>query len=530
MSGVATESGTAKVSLEKSARLRDQGRAIPWAYLSVAVLVLLMAVQVVLSGIRQLPRLDEVGYGDSYVAYDVKHFLETGVIYRPPTEAPYNPVLYSPLLYTTLALPERWSLKLNPFFGPRIVVLSFFCFCVVLCGSLARKLGRHRAVMLWACALAMSIQIFDGWLCQLRSDFLAAAFSLLAIRLLMNRSRWTIAAAGIAAGVAFLFKLTFVAAIIAGLVWLIWNKRVRHALEFAIAAGFAGLSGYGFFYLREPQMLRSMLSVRSPVIDNKGAAEFLVLVIGQPVLILAVSMSLYMGWRFGRNWRLLFLFAGVSASVAMVTSRQAGANVNYYFEALLALAPAASVAILELRRTRIIGGMPRFFLAGVVAVVLIIPNVERTLIALHRLDSAALRERNAKLAALTDVLHNMTAFSAVPRFSLMCQAPPPITEPFLLRYLEMKHRVDLEPLRARVEAKDFELAITYVQTPSFRGVENLSPSLADSIQTAYVPFCKVDDVLIRIRKGIATPNAALKRLVNAGCVPMGAQGGDGADH
>lgn len=63
-----------------------------------ALLLLFLTGCVYLAAIQlaHLFLLDETGYGDSYVLYDVQHFAKTGVIYRDLSQPPYLPALYSP--------------------------------------------------------------------------------------------------------------------------------------------------------------------------------------------------------------------------------------------------------------------------------------------------------------------------------------------------------------------------------------------------------------------------------------------------
>jgi hypothetical protein len=73
------------------------------------------------------------------------------------------------------------------------------------------------------------------WLVLLiRSDFLGIGFSLLAVRLLMSRRRWMPLLAGISAGLATQFKLTFIAATAAGALWLSFRREWR-VLSFFLA-------------------------------------------------------------------------------------------------------------------------------------------------------------------------------------------------------------------------------------------------------------------------------------------------------
>ena len=53
-----------------------------------------------------LLQLDDIGYGDSYILYDVQHFQRTGEVYRDLSQPPYLPAQYSPLVYMMYALPR----------------------------------------------------------------------------------------------------------------------------------------------------------------------------------------------------------------------------------------------------------------------------------------------------------------------------------------------------------------------------------------------------------------------------------------
>src|SRR6202022_399653 len=164
--------------------------------------------------------LSEVGYGDSYILYDVLHFQHTGRIYREPSHPPYPPALYGPLVYMLYSLPGRIGTGArNLFVGPRLIALTMFLLCVGVVVSIVRTLIPARFAWLWGVLLAGSISSMRIWVLQLRGDFPAIFFSLLAIRLLLVRSRWAVILAGVCAGFATQFKLTYVAALAAGSLW-----------------------------------------------------------------------------------------------------------------------------------------------------------------------------------------------------------------------------------------------------------------------------------------------------------------------
>src|SRR5690348_14610158 len=118
--------------VHRETRMRLQVRRLPWTYWALGAFALMVAAQHVVSVAADLPRLAEVGYGDSYIWYDVEHYRQTGQIFHNLADPPYNPTIYSPLLYMALASPPRWVSAHNPFLGPRLVVLLFFAACTLL--------------------------------------------------------------------------------------------------------------------------------------------------------------------------------------------------------------------------------------------------------------------------------------------------------------------------------------------------------------------------------------------------------------
>lgn len=84
------------------------------------------------SHVPKLFPLDEVGYGDSYVLYDVLHIQNTGEIYRELSQPPYLPAQYSPLMYMLYSLPGSAIASENPFLGPRFIALAAFLSCLAV--------------------------------------------------------------------------------------------------------------------------------------------------------------------------------------------------------------------------------------------------------------------------------------------------------------------------------------------------------------------------------------------------------------
>jgi hypothetical protein len=125
----------------------------------VLVALCLVGVATLVHPASQLFQLEEAGYGDSYILYDVVQFQRTGYIYRDLSVPPYLPAQYSPLLYLLLSVPGRFASWESPFVGPRLVVLAAFAMCVTRLASIVRTIIPGRFVWMWAILLAASISV-----------------------------------------------------------------------------------------------------------------------------------------------------------------------------------------------------------------------------------------------------------------------------------------------------------------------------------------------------------------------------------
>ena len=180
------------------------------------IMLCLMSTPALFRNVSSLFLLDEAGYPDSYIIHDVLQFRKTGSIYRDLSQSPYLPAVYSPMVYILYALPGRVVAWENPFLGPRLVAITAYLVSIGIVISLVRVLAPAGFVWVWGLLLASSISSMWEWILQIRGDFPGICFSLLAIRLLLSRSRWAVPLAGLCAGLALQFKITFVAAVAAG--------------------------------------------------------------------------------------------------------------------------------------------------------------------------------------------------------------------------------------------------------------------------------------------------------------------------
>ena len=467
--------------------------------------------------------LDEAGYGDSYVLYDVLHFRDTGEIYRDLSQSPYLPAQYSPLMYIVYSLPGRAIASENPFLGPRFIALAAFLSCLAVVVSIVRVLVPVRYAWAWGLLLAASVISFhdwQNWIISVRGDFPGIVFSLLTLRLLLARSPRAVLPAGLCAGLAVQFKITLVTALAAGFLWLLFRKRWRELAVFATAGTLSSAGPYLFFWAREPRMLSQMTAVVPGIKDLPGLLKLSFKAIREPVALLALLALPPVGTRFGQRWTLLFLFACISFVIAEVAAVQAGANINYFFEALLALVPAAVLGILRL----IHWARQRIGVAAFLSAVILFHFLPPTVLDLYQMlwlqsPSREVERWNDQFRKARNVLGGYHIFSTAPRLALLDPAPA-LTEPYLMSYLQQIGKFDPQPILERIRNMEFDVVITPARRVSWRGVPHIAPDLRHAIEGSYVPQCMTFGALVQVPRARPGDDALLQELNRNGCVPL----------
>jgi len=458
-----------------------------------------------------LTLLDEAGYGDSYILYDVLHLQKSGHIYRDLSDPPFLPAQYSPLLYFAFAGVNRLFDLANPFIGPRLLVMTAFGACIAVTVSIVKSYLSERRTWVWAILLIASSFTLWDWLLQLRADFLGITFSLLAIRLLMSDRRWAASAAGLCAGMALQFKLTFVAAAATGTLWLIWRQQWGSLWRFVAVAAASSVGLYLLYWLREPRMFAQMLALAPGVPDRSGAADLLLIALVQPVMVFALIGIPSSVTRNDPHWWLLSGFAALSFGIAAITSVQAGAAINYYFEPLFAMVPLAVVGVRQMvQRTNAV-----HLAVSIVVFTLFVPSVQ----ALRNefVPARSVHARNEDFKALERVLRQYRIFSTMPRVALIDQAPQ-LLEPFLLSYLLRLRPIDQTPILRPIEEQRFDGVITGASVAGSRGITSVNPLLHAAIADAYVPYCTRQRLLLHLPRREQAMAARLARDMAAiGC-------------
>jgi hypothetical protein len=477
------------------------------------------ALVLVLRVTADLPKLDETGYPDSYMLYDAEQFRRTGVIYRDIATPPYPPAQYSPLLYVLLSIPGRVIETANPFLGPRLVILLAFVACVAAVASIARAVIPARSAGAWGMLLASSIGTMPGWVVQLRGDFPAAAFSLLSIRLLLGSGQWAAPLSGAAAGLAFQFKITFVAALAAGSVWLLALGRHRDFVRFAAAGVIFALGPYLYFQLREPQTIGWVLSHNLSIRDYRGLVKLALPSAREPVFLLAIAALPLVIGRGRPRWLLLVLFAIVSFAVALVAGTHPGSAANYFFEGLFAVTPLAALGALRLVDVRWRWVTSALLAAELLAVYEVAPNFVIAHRELDKLSSASRLAERRPIEMLGVALPGHRVLSLVPRVALLTDNPI-IIEPWFMAYLQSQGRFDTAPIRERIRRQEFEAVVTFASAGQYRGVPFAPPDVMSEIAHSYLPFCVPGpDFVVHLPRGQVASSVLGARLRELGCAP-----------
>jgi hypothetical protein len=460
--------------------------------------------------------LDEAGYPDTYVLYDVLRYQNDGVIYRDLSQPPYLPSLYSPLMYILYSLPVR--IAENPFVGPRLVVLAAFLSCLGAVVSIVRELIPVRFAWVWAVLLVGSTRSLWDWILRLRGDFIGIAFSLLAIRLLMSRSSGAAVLAGLCAGLATQFKITFVAALAAGASWLLLRRQWKDLAGFVVAGVITSAGVYLVFAIREPRML-SQITTLGTIVDLRGWVKFVYQAATEPVVLFALMALPPIAWRSWSRWSLLFFFFAVSFAIGVLTDLQVGGGENYFFEALFAAIPMAVLGILRLMVVAARHIQLGVFLTALFGAYLLAPRAQEIRLQVEQ-PPPSVAVRNEAFRKLEHALHGRRIFSTVPRLAFVDPAPP-LMEPFLLNYMLLNGTFDPQPLLAAIRRSEFDVVITFTNRIIWRSLPQIGPDLREAVTSAYQPQCQLDRWLMHLPRQPRPTSAALAReLADAGCVPI----------
>jgi hypothetical protein len=460
--------------------------------------------------------IGEAGYGDAFVIHDVLHYWRTGVTYRDFSTPPYTATIYGPLLYRALALSYHVVGTDNPFLGPRLVVLFAFIGCVLAAGVLAERLQRTTRAAFIGAGLACTPAALSDWILQVRGDLPAVFCGLLALLLVVSGQRAALVGAGALVALAPLFKSSYVAVPVAIVVWLLLRRRGVDAIVFGASVLAVAIGGLLTFIVLEPEMLTNLRAL--PVLpEYRGAVHLIWEVAREPVVWLA-AVAVVVRRHDSSTFQLLALAAVASGAVAVATSIQIGANINYYFELMFLCSVLATYPLTHLLRN--ISPVRLAAACGITVVLWVVPNgVVANLKQAYSTVSQGSGGSDAVWTPLERALDGRRVFTTLPRVAMM-QAVPVITEPFLHSVWERTGRQDTRAIADSILRGEYEAVVTSPERPSYRGLPHVTESISQAISTAYVPFCTTKKFTVHLPRTdapVELPETMAKALREAEC-------------
>lgn len=432
-------------------------------------------------------REGEVGFGDLYVLHSVRRLIAGEPVYPGPSQVYPIPaaVVYGPGLYGLLGLPMRLLSTSNPFLVPRLTVALCFLLCSVVAMSLTRRLAQNRLACIWALVLSLAVAIERPWVIALRGDFPAILLSLASIRLLVSNVSGAWLLAGLLSGFALQFKATYVSACLTGIIWALMSRSWRRLIAFGAAAGLSSVGCYWIEGLVEPHMFANLSAIRHPLFEVKTLISTLLPnLLGEPVILLSLA-GLPLACKGAHTKTVVLLYSGVALLVQTVGCLQVGANINYFFEPLIALLPFGGIAAASLTENG--RGVQGRFAAMLLVLTIGFPGWIHSVRSL-RDQFQEVRSWTARLREVRHILESHQVLSFVPDATYL-SPDMTISEPYLLGYLAKAGSIDLRPLTERIANRQFDLVVTASHKQTWRGVPHIPALVQAAIDNNYEVMC-----------------------------------------
>jgi hypothetical protein len=506
---------------------------------AVVAFLLLCSLSTALGTAIGLANFRDVGYPDSSDLLRISEVVHTGHIYSDGDRPPYLVTLYGPLTYVLLSLPYRLAqaFGIAPQVLVRLGVVGAVCLCVWLVYLISRRLHSSRS-MAWLCVLfAVSALPMADWTTQIRSDFLGLAVSLVSVYwfLVKNGRPQTIGAA-ICAGLAPLFKQTFLAAPIAVVAWLIYRRRYKEAALWTVTVALTASAGYAIEGWREPLLFKTIAVLRHAILEYPHALAILLEALCQPVVPFAIIGAFFAVTKRAPD-RLLLLFYCVAAwLMAILIDPQAGGSINYFWEPLIASAVLAGPGLYELQNNANRTTAPVKAMLFVLLLWAFVPMLWQQLayLTLCRTNISQYHERKARWESFASTVSGRRLLSTSSDVALLSSSPE-IPDPFLNGTLELRGGWNSAPIAAQIDAGVYDLIVIKAgeaenHQDDYRGIRKWSAGMWGALQKTYGPACVFqDDNYVQKfgaegaeevwlpRRGA---NEILPRLLAIGCLPV----------
>jgi hypothetical protein len=418
-------------------------------------------------GLQAIGEAQQLDYGEPIVYSQAARILNGEQLYQPLDRPPFTVAAYTPLYYK---IASELQARVGPGFGPGRAL----SYAAGLATSAAVAwLAARQTRSAWAGAFAAVLFVglgFPGtvpWFALYRVDMLAEALSLGAIVVLaFGTSARFVFMAGVLAGLAVLTKQSFIAAALAGAIWL-WSFSPRRAVLFGGIAGLLTLIVcLGEELTSHAFTANAVLANANPIsIDQLFALAVLFgQTLGLPVVIAIACLWLVRPWQTAST-RLLIVY-WVTSALMLVGLAKFGASYNYWIEFAAATVVLATLGVWTARASRqSFSRLVSRALVWLLAVDVAIAAPTSVAAGASGLSGRATltgleRASSADFQALVDVVRaEPGAVLAEPLDVVVLARRPIMLEPVIFSILERQGQWDSEPLVRRICSGEVRLLV-----------------------------------------------------------------------
>jgi hypothetical protein len=472
--------------------------------------------------VANVVHVGDVTVPESAVTTVALHFAQTGKLYTSLDQPPYTPVAYGPILYLVLAgIAKVFHLQFLGLLlaGRLLAVLSFFLLTATLYVA-ARRLTYPTWIALIPPLLMLSDYSFARWNATVRPDIHAILFSVLCITLALVPSRRALALSGVCAAIAVFLKFTYVAAPLAVVLWLVWSRRYSCIVCFVSAAAAVSIAILSFFLFRGDPILAQILVMRNVAASRQGLLSLIVLEWARDTTKLLVVICLTgLGYALlARNHRLseallLGFYLVGSLFIALVTSINSGANLNYYLEPQAAGLLALPLGLWTLAQFWNRAPFPLQLFALVVALFAFVMQPLNWIKVLGQI-----RKEQAATTPLVPAVKNKRVLSDDSYIAALGKDPQ-VLDPYLVTQLEAKGKWSSQRVIENLKEQKYDLVIFRVEEnhiQDWHGLPHFNREVMKAVESDYVPYCSNYRFVVFVPAQQFVPTA-LQQATGTGC-------------
>jgi hypothetical protein len=469
----------------------ERGRTWLWLVLvaTLGVLTFGIAAAELSLALRQIAEPRELEYGEAIVYAQAGRMLRGEPLYQALDGPPYTVAAYPPVFYAVAAALQS---TFGVGFGPGRVVSTLAALvtaCLVAWMATRATGGVHYGLIAALLFVALGFPGRPPWYALYKEDLLGVALSFAAIAVLLSGagSRRRLVVAGALAAGALLTKQTFVAATVAGAIWL-WRRERSQAGVFLGAWAVVAVGGWGLCQLLMPGFAdNTVLGNVVPFSDDALFNNLRLL-----LTFLGATIAVTLGWlliRIGAGRAigadLIVLYWGASF-LPLIGLAKIGSNHNYWIELAATTSVLAAVALADAgRRWRRYGDE-----RALVPVVLVLAGA---VWAAHFLGLPAMPTPESS-AGLDEVVNRVRAepgpVLAQPLDVVALAGRDIVLEPYLFSILATEGRWDPGPLVQRICAHEIGLAVLGnpldAPGPSYQGYTFWPAPILDALRASMV--------------------------------------------